>query len=1437
MRRACLLACLLVAAGAPARAADPALRAAAAIADITPELGSPIVGGFHPVPATHVHDPLHARCLVLDDGTRRLALVVCDLLGLHRSVGDEARRLVQERTGIPPDCVLVCATHTHSAASALGERGLEAFPAVQDPLEPYQSLVAQRIAEAVQRATAALRPAELACGTVDVPEHLFNRRWFMRPGTMPENPFGTATDLVKMNPPAGSPGLVGQAGPVDPTLSFLAVREPAGVPIAVFAAYSLHYVGGVESGRISADYFALVADELARLLGAEGRDPAFVAMLANGTSGDVNNHDYRAVLPKRKPYEQMGVVARDVAGRIHRGLAGLEYRTDVSLDAVYREVEIPTRRPTADELAWAHRTLERRSPAGGRPSLAEIYAVRVLGLEGQPPVLRLPLQLLRIGAACIGTLPCETFTEIGLEFRKRCDARPAFIVSLAHGYYGYLPTPRQLDLGGYETWPGTNRLGREAATTMLDALVDMARVAATREGPPAPERARRAMHVDPGLSVEVAAAEPEVVDPVAVAFDEDGRLWVAEMGDYPTGPPAGARPLSRIKRLEDRDGDGRYEHAVVFADGLSFCTGLQPWRGGVIVTLAGAVAFLADTDGDGRADRHETWFTGFAEDNTQLRANHPRLGPDGLVYVANGLRGGAVRAADPRWVRAGDSLEPLPLAGRDFRFDPRGGGFDAVSGHGQFGLTFDDWGTRFVCSNRHPCRQVILEDHDVRRNPSFAVADVVHDVVPAATAIHPLSRGWTTSPLHAGQFTAACGVTVFRGDGLPPEYAGDVFTCDPTGNLVHRTMPRGDGVALAAADGPTREFLASGDEWFRPVSLATGPDGCLYVVDMCRGVIEHPDFMPDEMRTAADLRAGDDRGRIYRVTASARRSRPAPRLSTATTAELVACLEHANGWHRDTAARLLVERADATAVAPLTRMAQSGRPPAARVLALKLLAGLGLLPDATIRTAIDDAHPRMRQAAISLSGQRLAADAELRRRVVDAARDPDPRVRFEAALRLGDIPAGSLTAAEAKAVSKALADAALAAADDPWTRAAVATSAAGRAGGMLAAVLEALPEPATRPETILLVARFAELLGGPAERHAIDGVLVRLDTATDAVAFAVVGGLGRGLDRHHAVVTTLRPAWTDAAGRSLERVADRARRATDDAAADPALRLAAVPVLRHLGTPADHSRLLDLAAAEPDPTVRVAAIAEAARLTTGEFADRLLGGLARQTPAIRRAILDGACGVAGSRLLDLVASGEIKPALLDPGHWQRLVRHRDAGVRERAAALRDAGGEADRRAVIAAYRPAIDRAGDPHRGRDVFARACAACHRVADLGSHVGPDISDSRTKRPEQYLVDVLDPNRAVDAAFLAHTLLLADGRSVTGIVVTETGGTVTVRQPDGTTTSLLRGEIESCESSGTSLMPVGFERSISVEEMADLIAFLKRWRDGRPSAAAAPN
>ena len=442
-------------------------RAGAATSNITPRLGRLLVGGFIPAPSTQIHDEMRVRCLVLDDGSTKLAIVVCDSLGIGREVYDQARRLITKDTGIPGENVLMSATHTHSGPLWSGEN---------DGATDYPDFLARRIADGVARANQNLEPAEIGWGVAQVPGQVFNRRWRMKPGPDLTNPFG-GTDTVRMNPPRMSPNLIEPAGPTDPDVSFISVRSKPGRendrrPIALFANYSLHYVGGTGRGHVSSDYFAMFADTIQQHLDADRLDPPFVGAMSNGTSGDINNINFQAKSERQQPYEQMRKVADEVAAAVAKAHEAVKFRDWVPLAADMSELTLDSRKPTAEQLAWAKATLDKPESAPQYHRLERIYAGRVMKLADAPDRQTIVVQTVRIGDLGIAAIPFEVFVEIGLDLKKRSPFERTFTVSLANGWGGYLPTPAQHKLGGYETWLGTNRVEVEASDKITERLMN-----------------------------------------------------------------------------------------------------------------------------------------------------------------------------------------------------------------------------------------------------------------------------------------------------------------------------------------------------------------------------------------------------------------------------------------------------------------------------------------------------------------------------------------------------------------------------------------------------------------------------------------------------------------------------------------------------------------------------------------------------------------------------------------------------------------------------------------------------------------------------------------------------------------------------------------------------------------------------------------------------
>ena len=444
-------------------------RAGAAVSNITPPLDEPIVGGWNLPPATHVHDELYAKCLVLDDGKIRMVFVVCDSLGITREVYDAAKRVIHQKTGIPPENMMMSATHTHSSISARGANRLIRNKELSD----YQQFLVTRIADGVRRAVNNLEPARIGWGSGREPTQVFNRRYYMKPGTPVPNPFG-GQDKVIMNPGRGNPNILKAAGPTDPDIAFLSVQSVGGRPIALLANYSLHYVGPGKPGTISADYFGVFADRIQQLLGADRMDPPFVGIMSNGTSGDINNIDWLKKPQKRfAPYEKMRQVGDLVAKAVYKAHQKVDFHDWVPLGAMQKELTLAVRKPTEEQMAYARRMLEKPDDAMPYHKREKVYARRTVQMHESPEQVSVILQSFHIGDLGICAIPFEVFVEIGLEIKRTSPFVQTFTVSHANGSYGYLPTVQQHELGGYETWLGTNTVEIQAAPKIVRTLISM----------------------------------------------------------------------------------------------------------------------------------------------------------------------------------------------------------------------------------------------------------------------------------------------------------------------------------------------------------------------------------------------------------------------------------------------------------------------------------------------------------------------------------------------------------------------------------------------------------------------------------------------------------------------------------------------------------------------------------------------------------------------------------------------------------------------------------------------------------------------------------------------------------------------------------------------------------------------------------------------------
>ena len=981
-----------------------------------------------------------------------------------------------------------------------------------------------------------------------------------------------------------------------------------------------------------------------------------------------------------------------------------------------------------------------------------------------------------------------------------------------------------------------------------------------------PEESLKRFQLPDNMKIELVAAEPQVIDPVAIAFDDRKRIWVVEMRDYPHGPAPESPPLSRIRILTDKDRDGRYETSQTFADQLLFATGLQLWKQGAIVTLAGKVIFLEDTNNDGRADRQEVWFEGFAEQNPQLRVNHPTFAFDHQVYLANGLRGGTVKRVAQRWNRpeskeSTNEQKPLSLSGRDFRFDPLTGEYDTLTGMGQFGLTFDRWGNRFVCSNRNPCKQIVLEDRYMKRNPLHVFKETSWDVAAAGenSKIFPISQFWTTSNLHEGQFTAACGVDIESGSALPSEYQDNIFTCDPTGNLVHREIRKPFGATFRSK--PAREgieFLASDDIWFRPVNITSGPDGALYIVDMYRAVIEHPQFMPAELKKRPDLLLGNGRGRIWRLLPKQRelpekRSQKERELQSLTThsmgtlASEYVCrlLEHPFSWQRRTASRLLYERQDQSVTDQLREMLEQSSVPEARIAALWTLDGLKNLRLSDIQNALQSEHPRLKEHALRLAEPYLKSDERLRQQVVDTLDENDIKLSFQVILSCGEFPDQELSTDFCRRVFPLLNES-----DDPWIRRAALTWKAPHRTRILNTTaywkeFQSVSENMMLFWEEILATEMKQLRSRYDQFKRINTTLIGLETIQDQtlrtkMEWGALGGLQKGLKSERQSLDKVFTEFAKSERRIgiWKKTLARHRKILEDVRRPAKDRLRSLNIIEGDSSEETASLFLRLVENDPQTEVRIALLNALGSKQSVKLTKRILNRIQSETPIMQRAMIDWLLGDVSrtKELLTGLKAKEIPLTLLNPTQTRRLTTHRDKAIQQTSKLLFSTSIIKDRSKLISEYSAALRTTGHREKGQQLFLKHCASCHQIAGKGVKVGPDISDSRTKTPAFLLTNILDPNRSIDNNYIGYSIVTKDGRSHTGIISSETATSVTLKQPDNKVVGVLRSDIDEMRSTGLSLMPVGMEKNITPEEMNDLIHYIKNWRYEAGNAPTVP-
>ena len=954
--------------------------------------------------------------------------------------------------------------------------------------------------------------------------------------------------------------------------------------------------------------------------------------------------------------------------------------------------------------------------------------------------------------------------------------------------------------------------------------------------------------IHPDFQLELVASEPLVMDPVDLQFDEHGRAFVLEMPGYPLRDTE-----SRLILLKDTDGDGQYDKRHIYADKLLLASSFMPYKGGMLVAAPPKLLFLSDTDGDDVADDYQVIMSGFSAGNLQHNYNGLTYGLDNWIYAANGGNSGK-----PYF--EADSSSKLDLREDDFRFRLEDQQLARVGqSSGGFGLAFDNWGRMYETHNLEHVSQLVFESRYIEGlpvSPSHSLRIISDHEENGLSRIYPIGEQDTrvNHPEQSGYFSGSCGITFYGGGAFPEGFNDHLFVADVVLNLVHLDILSTNGaVSKASRSREKVEFIASTDRSFRPVNLRTGADGALYLIDIHREVIEHPEWIPDEIEANLDLNAGKEKGRIYRIRPKTNGSPSPTSLDRNKLHELVASLGHRNQWRRTTAQRLLVELNDEASISLLEELAKARDNPLARLHALWTLEGLGKLETGLLSEAFDDPAAGLRENAIKMAELRLNQQPEILEQLLRMTADSDARVRMQAALTLG-----TLDDAHYQAYSSAISDAAVKMLSeydhDIWTAMAVA-SAVQRQAAQFCSNLLAQQEGALSEGQLQVALSLARLIGKQNDPDATYVVLQSLAEKGNMKTVdktSMIEALAEGWETAKTLVSSpklltalesiektretviiraaghLRKALGLPVSSNIKSLIAAASRSLMDKELPVEERLALLQLMALGDFDKREALLYKLLDNKEALVLQKEALAQLWNSDKASIGTELHQRWPSLGPEARR--------LAGNILLyksyhhDLLLSaledGSINAGELNLDLERRrvLLFSQNDQIKARAEALFSDAGVVQRKEAIAQMRPALSISGDVAKGMRVYQTHCAQCHQHGEMGKNVGPVLTEISRKSKESLLYDILDPNAAVDTRYINHRVSTDDGHIYIGMIHRETDTEVSLRMMGGAEKTIAKKDIKTFSSMGISMMPEGLESSISQEDMADLLAFLQQ-------------
>ncbi len=937
--------------------------------------------------------------------------------------------------------------------------------------------------------------------------------------------------------------------------------------------------------------------------------------------------------------------------------------------------------------------------------------------------------------------------------------------------------------------------------------------------------------IEPGFKVELVASEPLISDPVDMMIDEYGRMYVVEM----PGMPLNKSGKGKVKLLTDTDGDGKMDKSIVFADSLILPTGVMRWKKGVIITDPPNVYYMEDINGDGKADIKKTMLTGFDTSNVEANVNNPMYGLDNWIYLAvlpvgksNGIH------------FAGDTSIKLPES--SVRFRPDQHKLEALSGKTQFGQTFDEWGNHLMVNNSNHIFQEVVAARYLERNPDLVVSNATQTLADHSEVFSTTKNPEYQMLTNIGVFTSACGLTAYLGGAFPDKYNSDVtFVAEPVSNLIHVDHLQPDGVTFMANSMlDHKDFLTSTDPYCRMVNMYIGPDGAMYVVDFYRQVIEGPEFMSEDVLRKVDLYNGTGKGRIYRISASD----AAPpkwtnglKLGDARDEELVNNLEDKNIWWRLNSQRLLVDRNSDKALPLLVKMAQNSKSSMGKLHALLTLEGMKKLTSDLIINALKDPLAGIRENAIKLAEIHLDKDPNLISALLTLQDDADAKVRFQLLCTLGFINKPEVNEARQHLLFKDL--------NDKWVQIAALSATSSQSVGLLNAVLSKYDSSVSAYGSLIQL--LSSIIGKSQNTTVIERFLQKAISAGQA---PLIEGIAEGLGNRQTIPPDIGAEQNLLIGASLENASNAVRQgalhvlqiiglpedAQTKAAMSNALQIAENESLSAevrvssidfmaLRNPAPYSSNLKQLIKPKNPLpVQLSALKTLGVIPGEEISSYLLQQWTSLSPYSRNEAINTFIGSASrvKLLLDALESGVVKRAEIS---WPQSVRLRSGGEymdRSRTLLTRQ---DEKRKDVIEQYQPALALKGNKEKGMSVYKINCAMCHQVrGKLGRAFGPDLGTVHAWASADIMTNILDPNKSIAHGYDMWSIKLNNGKTLQGIISTETPTAITISNTEGEVTNIARQDISSLTALGMSAMPIDLEKKIDKQQMADLLALLRQ-------------